>query len=198
MTNMPERIAKLPRDPRGYPIPYNVARGVDGTPLFTVNDSRTHMQCLCQGLCPICGETLGKWKWFVGGPRSAFEEHGWYIDLPGHAECEKFALQTCPYLAAPRYLGRIDIVPEKLPGAAILIDETQIPGRPDFFVAVAGDRVEISAPPEPGLHLPYVRPVRPFLEYEFWQHGQQIPVHRAMPILRGLFGADWKLPATAV
>ena len=64
------------------------------------------------------------------------------------------------------------------------------------FVAVAGDRVEISAPPEPGLRLPYVRPARPFLEYEFWQHGQQIPVHRAMPILRGLFGADWVLPAT--
>jgi hypothetical protein len=196
MIEMPERIAKLPRDSRGYPIPYNIVRGNDGTPMFTINDSRKHMECLLGNLCPLCGEVLGRWKWFVGGPLSAFHPKGAYIDLPGHSQCERFALQTCPYLAAPRYLGRVDVIHgEKLPPSTVLVDDTMIPERPEFFVAVASRHVEIQADPESPL-LPYVRPVRPLLGYEFWQHGKKIPTHRAMPILRGIFGADWELPKT--
>src|SRR5262249_26747548 len=73
---MPPRIARLPRDKRGYPIPWNIQRDANGLPLFTVNDDRKHYLAVRQGLCPICGETLGKWKWFIGGPRSAFHPDG--------------------------------------------------------------------------------------------------------------------------
>jgi hypothetical protein len=76
-----------------------------GTAFFTVNDDGKHWVAIERGICPISGETLGKWKWFVGGPRSAFDENGWYSDLPGHRECIEFSLATCPYLAAPKYLG---------------------------------------------------------------------------------------------
>ena len=135
---MPARIARLPRDPRGYPIPWNVLRA-NGAAFFTVNDDRRHWIAIRRGLCPICGEALGRWKWFVGGPRSAFDPNGWYSDLPGHRECIEFSLQTCPYLAAPKYLGRIDIADwSKLPPEArILVDETQIPEQQEVFVAVA-------------------------------------------------------------
>ena len=120
----PDRVAKLPKDHRGYPIPWNVMRGEDGTAFFTVNDDRKAHRALREELCPICGERLGRWRWFVGGPRSAFDPHGWYLDLPGHRECMHFALATCPYLAAPKYLGRVDVIhPEKLPPLArILVD----------------------------------------------------------------------------
>ena len=196
MIQMPERIARLEKDPRGYPIPYNVLRADDGTPFFTVNDSRTHLRCLVRGLCPICGEKLGKWKWFVGGPRSAFDPHGWYFDLPGHHECERYALSVCPYLAAPNYLKRIDVPnPEKLPvQALVLLDDTQIADRPQLFVTAASDQIEIQSSGDPTA--PYVRPRRPLLGYEFWRHGKQITMNEALPILRGIFGADWEPPRT--
>jgi len=192
---MPPRIAQLPRDARGYPIPWNVLRGNDGAPIFTVNDDRRAWQALRQELCPICGERLGKWRWFVGGPRSAFDEHGWYLDLPGHQECMQFALATCPYLAAPKYLGRIDVPnPAKLPAEVdVLLDETMLSDRPEFFVAVAAARMELNPRPLPELQ-PYVRPARPAFAYEFWRHGVQVPAHRVMPILRGMFGAEWTIP----
>lgn len=189
----PERIARLEHDPRGYPIPHVVLRADDGTPFFTINDDRKAWRAFLKGLCPICGERLGKWRWWVGGPQSAFDPNGWYLDLPGHHDCQQFALATCPYLAMPRYLGR-DIIThrEKLPPEArILLDETQTPGRPPLFVAVASDRLEFS---ERGGSLPYTRPLRPALAYEYWHEGKQIPAGHAMPILRGIFGPEWEVP----
>src|SRR5262245_10413652 len=106
---MPERIARLPRDSRGYPVPWNVLVNDDGYPILTVNDQSKTVEAIVSGLCPICGGRLGKWKWFAGGPLSAFDEHGVYIDLPCHRECIEYALQVCPYLALPKYLGRIDV-----------------------------------------------------------------------------------------
>lgn len=93
-------------------------------------------------------------------------------------------------------MGRIDVVrPEKLPTEAkVLLDETQIPERPEVMVAVASSRVT---------HLdrfplmPYLKPVAPFLDYTFWRHGRQITEAEAMPFLRGIFGAEWQLPRRA-
>ena len=194
MTEFPPRIARLPRDKRGYPIPWNVLRGVDDTPIFTVNDDRRHFQAMREGLCPICGERLGRWKWFVGGPRSAFDPNGWYLDLPGHHECERFALAVCPYLAMPQYLKRVDVPdPSKLGDVTpILLDRTQIADRPEVFVTVASDCAEMSENQLP--LLPYVRPVRPYLGIEYWRHGQQIGLEAALPFLRAALGENWTEP----
>lgn len=193
---MPDRIARLDKDPRGYPIPWNVLRGEQGEAFFTVNDDRRAWQALKEQRCPICGEKLGKWKWFAGGPRSAFDEHGWYLDLPMHHDCLRFALQTCPYLALPKYLGRIDVVhADKLPEEAkILLDETVITDRPEVFVAVGCDKVE-AKDGRIGV-VPYLRPLRPALAYEYWRHGKQIPLNEALLVLREIFGADWEPPRT--
>jgi hypothetical protein len=193
---IPDRIARLPKDKRGYPIPWNVLTAEDGTVFFTVNDDRKSWRALREGLCPICGERLGRWRWFVGGPRSAFDANGYYLDLPMHRECCEFALAECPYLAAPRYSGRIDVVnPELLPKEAkVLLDETMLPQRPELFVAVCCDRIQVM---DRSPLAPYLKPLQPYAEWSFWRHGQQIPEHRAMPVLRGIFGAEWKLPERA-
>lgn len=190
---MPPRIARLPQDARGYPIPWNVLRGVDDTPIFTVNDERRALRALYESLCPICGERLGRWRWFTGGPRSAFDPNGWYADLPGHRECIEFALVTCPYLAMPKYLHRVDIAdPSKLPPIALVnLDQTQMADRPEIFVATCGDRCELSSR-DP--FLPYVRPARPLADWSFWRHGERITTEQAMPFLRRALGADWELP----
>ena len=194
-TPMPERIARLDRDSRGYPIPWNVLRNEEGFPFFTINDDRRTFQAIRESRCPICGERLGRWLHFIGGPRSAFDPHGVYFDLPVHHDCGNYALATCPYLAMPKYLGRIDVVhPEKLPPEAgpIMADFTQNPGRPEIFVVVAATRIIVL--PHPLGATAYVKPAA-VAGYEFWRHGKQITQAEAMPFLRTVFGEEWRVPA---
>jgi hypothetical protein len=191
MIAMPDRIARLPQDSRGYPIPWNVLRGTDGKAIFTVNDQEKHVRAIREQLCPICGERLGRWRWFTGGIRSAFDPHGAYYDLPGHHECEQYALQVCPYLALPRYLGRID-VPDisKVPRDLDLVDITMIKDRPEVFVSVASSKAEVT------MHgfTPVLTPDRPYSAHEFWRAGKQITTEEAMPFLLQKMGAEWTLP----
>jgi hypothetical protein len=190
---IPARIARLPRDKRGYPIPWNVLTAEDGTAFFTVNDDRKSWRALREGLCPICGERLGKWLWLAGGPRSAFDEKGMYLDLPMHRECVEYALATCPYLAAPHYSGRIDVVnPELLPSEAkLMLDETMLPQRPEVFVAVCCCKLEIC---DRGPFAPYLKPVAP-TDWTYWRCGRQIGEAEALPFLRAALGEHWTPPA---
>lgn len=81
---------------------------------------------------------------------------------------------------------------EKLPTKLLLLlDETVIPERPELFVAVTADRVEVQ---DRGILLPYIRPLRPVAGYAFWRHGQPLPLVEALPYLRAALGADWEFP----
>jgi len=180
---IPRRMRALQRDARGYPVPYVILRDTDNRPHFTINDDRRRNRCLRERRCQICGNRLDPLLWFVGGPRSAFDPHGWYNDTAMHHECMKYAMQVCPYLAAPAYFGRIDTVtldPAKLPKGcpAIFFDATQIPERPPVFVAVASAAQEIAT------HPPYyVRPVRPYAAVEYWHCGALLTPEAAAAIL---------------
>lgn len=186
---IPPRIAKLPVDGRGYPIPWNVLIGKDRMPIFTANDSIKHSIAFRNNLCPICGEGLDPIRWFIGGPLSAFDPHGWYMDLPVHQECAEYALQVCPYLACRKYVHRVDIIdPENLPEGLLLIDHTQIPGRPKVFVAVASRITEVRFNPPP--MLVHVRPGRPYLEIQYW-NGVRLPGEEGTAIVRSVLGERW-------
>lgn len=199
---MPPRIAQLPRDSRGYPIPWNVLRRASGEragePIFTVNDDRRAFRALRERLCPICGGPLGRWQWFTGGPRSAFDEHGWYLDLPGHRECAEYALAVCPYLSATKYLRRIDVPDMSGIGTPLLMDDTIDDNRPEVFVAVASPRAEASlrgAPDGLGrLVTPYVRPARPLTGWQVWRHGERLEREAAVAAVRSTMGAGWQPP----
>jgi len=159
-----------------------------------VNNPLTHLAAILQELCPICGERLGKWRWFVGGPGSAFHEHGWFIDLPGHVECIEFSLAACPYLASPNYLRHLDHLPhaDRMPPEVIaFMDETVDPNRPPLFVMVAGERIELQ---DNGPTLPYVRPTRPYMGIRYWRHGKRLTDAEGVAMARGVMGADWSPP----
>jgi hypothetical protein len=176
----------LARDRRGYPVPFNVLRDSDGLPHFTVNDSIRQARCLKEKRCAICGARLGKPMWFVGGPRSAFHKYGAYLDSALHHECMTYALRVCPWLAAPKYLGRIDdatVDYTKLPEHAVILDYTQIAERPVVFVAVGATGQTIME--RDGLEPPVVKPSRPYVAVEYWQHGEQLPEERGQ-MLAGL------------
>jgi len=194
----PPRVARRPVDSRGYPIPYISLMGNDGSPLFTINDDVKGWEAFLSDLCPICGERLGRWRWFVGGPGSAFDPNGWYLDLPMHIECCRYALQVCPYLALPRFLKRLDVIdPGKLPEDQwLFLDETIDPARPEVFVALGGDKVEVTRR-DP--LLPYQRPLRPLYGASYWRAGVEISAEEALPaIRRALRDPYFQLPAFLV
>jgi hypothetical protein len=139
-------------------------------PLFSVNDGDKMNSALLDDCCPVCGDKLLRGRWFVGGPRSAFDPAGCYFDAPMHGECKDYSMQVCPWLAAPKYLKIVG--PKKAEAANLqAIDHTSIPGRPDPFVAVLA-RGQTILHPETVTSPFLVRPLRPYIRVEYWRHGK--------------------------
>lgn len=173
---IPERMQRLPRDARGYPIPFLVFVDSEGKPHFTINDHRKAWQCRTEDRCGICGDTLFRGRWFVGGPKAALHEHGAYIDAPMHDECAHYALQVCPYLAAPRWTKELGAFSKPADGL-VLVDPTQDPERPALFVAVMAIGHTITEPSG------YYRPKRPYRKLEYWLQGKEITAREAASIV---------------
>jgi hypothetical protein len=91
---MPEAIAKLPRTANGYPQPFMT---MDDD--IRVISPLKQIRCAVDNLCGICGQKLGYWKAFVGGPVSITNRFS--VDPPFHEECARYALQVCPYIVRP-------------------------------------------------------------------------------------------------
>ncbi len=179
---LPERMQKLPRDARGFPIPFVVLRDANGVPAFTVNDQGRVMLALSRQLCGICGQRMPRNNiWFLGGPQSAFHPNGAYNDGPLHRECARYALQVCPYLAISSMKHRdgkaLEDLGMKL--GTILVDPTMDTARPPLFALVRTAAYELTGSG-------YIRPERPYFEAEFWRDQQQLPGEVALPILSGL------------
>jgi hypothetical protein len=186
---VPSRMKHLPRDRRGYPIPAVVLRDRDGMPHFTINDSDIRQGLIVRDECSICGGKLFRGRWFVGGPLSAFHPDGLYIDSAVHRECAVYALQVCPYLAAPVYSHRIDAkqVDVEKTEHYLFIDESVMPTRPKLFVLgmahgqtlIASDRtVDIR-----------IRPIKPLLHVEFWRDGARLPDQAGLAIVADALAA---------
>lgn len=176
----------LPLDRRGYPIFMGTWIDAKGQAHFTINDEVKRQRHITDDLCPICGQKLLRGRWFVGGPGSAFHDQGSYIDPPMHAECARYSLQVCPYLAVPSYGKRIDArkVDRREAAQHVFLDPTLDPQRPPLFVAVmaSGARhimgeMAMSHKGKMVGKMPfvqYVKPHRPYIRVEFWQHGALI------------------------
>lgn len=95
--NMPDRVAKLPRDPRGYPI-FKMITYPDGSYNFVGQSADAVLECVKDRLCAICGEELGPIVAFLG-PEKIFDLHHKNVsDPPMHRECLEYAIQVCPYI----------------------------------------------------------------------------------------------------
>lgn len=187
---MPPNIAALPKDRRGYPIPFIVQIDPAGVPLFTVNDNGRQLECVFKKICPICGVRLSKQLWYVGGPKSAFHKYGCYHDSAMHYECMAYALRVCPYLAMRGKRADMEkILPhmqKRMGSGAILVDPTMEPGTPVVFVAVmATGRTLIGEPP-----MVDSRPLRPYLAVEFWKDGAQLLFNDGVALAQTLPGLE--------
>jgi hypothetical protein len=93
---LPKRVARLPKDPRGFPIPWFVSWR-DGQPHFPAIDAAKLGLAWNEDLCWVCGEKLGANRGWVVGPMSAIE--GATPEPSSHYDCALFSVCHCPHLS---------------------------------------------------------------------------------------------------
>lgn len=120
LPEMPPSIATLPKDERGYPVPWFVA-WIDGKPEFRIANGDKRRRAFKEKLCWVCGGTLDpKQHVFVIGPMSAI--NCVTSEPPCHAECAEFSAKACPFLSMPKAQRReagLEDIPDNTPGIAI-------------------------------------------------------------------------------
>jgi len=96
----PKRMAKLPIDHRGYPVPKFVWRNpADDQWDFRVVDPGWMDRCLRFRVCWLCGEKLGSNMVFVVGPMCVVNRASG--EPPCHHECAQYAAKACPFMVNP-------------------------------------------------------------------------------------------------
>lgn len=94
---MPAGVAKLPRDPRGYPVPWFVA-WVDDKPDFRVMREEAIHEAIEGKRCWVCGERrLPDTGAYVAGPMCGVNRIS--SEPPSHLSCALYAVKVCPFLA---------------------------------------------------------------------------------------------------
>ena len=107
---MPQRVARLPRDHRGYPVPWFVAF-IDGKPDFRVIRSGGVEEAARADACWICGQRLGRHRAYVAGPMCAVNRTS--AEPPMHRDCAVYAARACPFLTKPHMRRREHNLPEE-------------------------------------------------------------------------------------
>lgn len=95
---LPDAMARLPRDHRGYPVPEFVA-WIDGVPDFRIIKPGWWAHCHNKHRCWLCGGGMGKRMWFVTGPMCTVTRT--ISEPPSHRQCALFAIKNCPFLTRP-------------------------------------------------------------------------------------------------
>lgn len=98
LVDVPERVLALPRDKRGYPVPWFVAWHL-GVPQFPVMDADKLRRAVQLSRCWICGEHLGRYRASVIGPMCAVNRT--VAEPQSHLDCARFAARHCPFLTRP-------------------------------------------------------------------------------------------------
>jgi hypothetical protein len=94
----PPRVARLPQDRQGRPVPWFVA-WIDGVPDFRIVAQGKVAEAVRFHRCFICGEALGRWLSFAVGPLCTINRTA--PEPPAHKDCAIYAAQACPFLTRP-------------------------------------------------------------------------------------------------
>lgn len=101
---LPERIAALAVDAKGYPVPWFV-RWIDGKPDHRIADATKFLPALRDRICWVCGQKLSAYGHFVLGPMCTVNRVT--SEPPAHRDCAEFSVRACPFLSRP-HAGRRD------------------------------------------------------------------------------------------
>jgi len=162
------KIAALPRDARGLPIPANLARDAQtGRPIFAGADLNKEIDLLCEGRCAVTGTKLETDDvWFVSAPDLALSPFGMILDAPICGEAKDFSLQVCPYLSVRNYQGLSGAQKDAITNNQGFdrVEKSVLPSR---FVAVRVQGFN-TTPTKTGMEY---RPSRTYTRVEFWKEG---------------------------
>lgn len=142
----PDSMRLMPRDSRGYIVPFFVA-WIDGKPDFRVVEPRKFQRCIEDRLCWLCGGPLARYTAFTLGPMCGVNLTS--AEPPSHISCAEYAVQVCPFLTMPKAQRREANLPVHVEagGKAILRN----PGV--ALVWVTRDRLApFEAPAGPGMN----------------------------------------------
>lgn len=117
---LPDRVARLPRDSRGFPVPWFVQwmRGGEPTrwddpgaePDFRVIGEGKLWMAYNRQRCWICGDKLGVHQVYVIGPMCVINRVT--SEPASHRQCAEFAAKACPFLTKPRMRRNAKDLPE--------------------------------------------------------------------------------------
>lgn len=119
LIDLPDSMALLPRDDRGFPVPMFV-KWIDGKPDFRILKDGYRAKCVRENICWLCGCKLGLKKWFVLGPMCTVTRTT--SEPPSHKLCAEFAAKNCPFLTKPmakRDTKGIEHLQDTMPGVTI-------------------------------------------------------------------------------
>lgn len=115
---LPQRMAALPRDKVGRPVPWFVAF-IDGVPDFRVIGEGKMRDAVRSSLCWVCGKAMGRFAAFTIGPMCAVNRVS--AEPPSHRECAVYSARACPFLSTPTMNRRDRNLPEHVAPAGIPI-----------------------------------------------------------------------------
>jgi hypothetical protein len=111
---LPRRMKGLPRDARGYVVPWFVDWR-DGKPVFPVFDPAKWRRAIRFRRCWVCGDNLGQFVTFAVGPMCVINRIT--SEPPCYVECATYSVKVCPFLINP-HMGRVPA--SKVPGGSII------------------------------------------------------------------------------
>lgn len=108
---LPARMEHLPRDARGYPVPWFVYIDPDGVPDFRIVGPGKHEAAHKFERCWVCGGQRGRNFSFVVGPMCAVNRTSG--EPPCHLDCAMFSAIACPFLVRPKMKrDRVNSIPD--------------------------------------------------------------------------------------
>jgi len=190
---LPARMRKLPRDHRGFVIPYFVAwlkdgREVeppDGVPDFRILSPARMAKCIRDRRCWLCGEPMGRYLAFAIGPMCAASRTT--MEPPGHHECGTYGVKVCPFLSRPKMRRNDADMPEGHWAPGLTIDRN--PGVTALWVTRSYERFKVDGDggSTPGMLIRVGDPER----VEWWAEGRpatraevEASIESGLPILR--------------
>jgi hypothetical protein len=118
---IPKRLKQRPHW-RGLPIPYIAFITPEGPPDFRVTDEAKRKAVMTNRLCQLCGEPLGKWFFFTGGPECA--KANMYFEPATHLDCLLYAMQVCPFIVGKMDHAETAKIVADNPSVTIKVDQT--------------------------------------------------------------------------
>jgi hypothetical protein len=106
IATIPRRMFNLPRDARGFPIPWFAGPDIGTGRDFVFLDGMKQIKAVERRRCWTCGGPLQRSYTFVLGPVQTITRT--VSEPPSHSRCAEYAAKVCPFLSNPAK-GRLTV-----------------------------------------------------------------------------------------